>query len=162
YDDFDPCWLPDGRVCFASTRFPQRAEADDVPVSNLFVIAPDGSGLQRLTAERNGAEEPTVDPVTGRIVFARWWTNRWLASERTALGVTAERALAVPSDTVNLWHALTILPDGDGGRLAGGDPRGRASVACYQPALMSDGSLLGVRADSLALSPLTGRGTVVI
>ena len=22
YDDFDPCWLPDGRVVFASTRFP--------------------------------------------------------------------------------------------------------------------------------------------
>jgi len=27
YDDFDPAWLPDGRIVFASTRFPQVAQA---------------------------------------------------------------------------------------------------------------------------------------
>uniref|UniRef100_A0A832I3S2 DUF7402 domain-containing protein n=1 Tax=Eiseniibacteriota bacterium TaxID=2212470 RepID=A0A832I3S2_UNCEI len=152
YDDLDPCWLPDGRIVFASTRFPQVAQQGGGPVTNLFTVHPDGSGLARLTSERNGAEEPTVDPATGRIVYARWFVNRWLASERTPLGVTDDRALAVRSDTVDVWHALTILPDGDEGRLAGGDARGRASVSAYQPAMLDDGTLAGLVADDLSLA----------
>jgi hypothetical protein len=151
-DDLDPCWLPDGRLAFASTRFPQIAQRGGGPVTNLFTVAPDGRGLARLTSERNGAEEPTIDPASGRIVFARWFVNRWLASERTANGLTTDRGLAVPSDTVDVWQALSVLPDGDGGRLAGGDPRGRAGVSAYQPAVLRDGTLAGLVAEDLSLT----------
>jgi len=161
-DDLDPCWLPDGRIAFASTRLSMVAQEGGVPVTNLWVVGADGSGLMRITTERNGAEEPTVDPGTGRIVYARWWTNRWLASERDPRGVTLDRARAVPSDTVNLWHAISILPSGDGGRLAGGDPRTRATTMAYQPAMLADGTLVGVRAEPLSLAAPHGRPSLQV
>lgn len=159
FDDLDPTWLPDGRLCFASTRWPLVAQAG-MPATNLFTIQPNGTGLERLTSDRNGAEEPSVDPTSGRILYARWWTNRWLASERERMGVTLERAQSVPSDTVNVWHALSLLPDGDGVRLAGGDPRTRSGVAAYQPAMFPNGTLVGVRPQRPGFERPGGRSAV--
>lgn len=160
YDDFDPCWLPDGRVCFASTRFPQIAEVGGLVASNLFTVNDDGTDLRRLTTERNGGEEPAVDPTSGRIVYTRWWFNRYLPSESETFGVTTDRTCAVPADTVDSWISVSVMTDGDGPRLAGGDPRGRSSVAAYQPVLLADGTLIGVRGERLSLSPDGGRLTV--
>src|SRR5207247_7963541 len=75
YDDIDPCYLPDGRICFASTRYPSLSEFHGARTTNLYVIKPDLTGLYRLTSERNGAEKPAIDPVSGKIVYARYWLN---------------------------------------------------------------------------------------
>lgn len=144
FDDLDPCWLPDGRVVFASTRLAMRSQEGGLPVTNLWTVNADGSGLARITTERNGAEEPSIDPATGCIVYARWWTNRWLASETDPRGVTADRAAAVAADTVDLWQAIEIQPDGGRMKLAGGDPRARSTTMVYQPLKLADGSLVGV------------------
>jgi hypothetical protein len=160
YDDLDPCWLPDGRVCFATTRFPQVAQRGGVAATNLYVVQHPDSALLRVTSERNGADEPTIDLETGRIVHARWWFNRYLASERDPSGVTVASARAVPGDSVNIWHALSITPDGDGGRLAGGFPLVRAETMAYQPIVLRDGTLIGVQAENLGLSPTPGRTRV--
>src|SRR5437762_3379431 len=133
YDDLDPCWLPDGRVCFASTRYPQVAEQGGGPVTNLFVVDADGGNLKRITSERNGAEEPTVDPASGRIVYTRWWFNRYLPSELEASGITTDSSRAVPSERIDLWQAVSIHPDGDRIQLAGGNPRDRPETMPYQP-----------------------------
>lgn len=156
YDDLDPIWLPDGRIGFATTRFPQRAQFADVPVTNLYVVNADGSGLHRITSERNGAEEPAIDLQSGRIVYARWLFNRYLASDAVPLGATSERPLAVPQDTVNLWECVSVATDGDGIRLAGGDPRAHADMALYEPLPLGDGSLVGVTASVPSLSPGPG------
>jgi hypothetical protein len=161
YDDLDPCWLPDGRVVFASTRFPWLAE-DGGLATNLWVVSADGGRPERVTHERNGADEPTIDPRSGRIVFARWWTNRFLASESTPSGLTTDRALAVPSDRIDLWHAATITPDGDGIRLAGGNARVRAQTMAYQPLVLEDGTLIGVEDDSTSLVPKPSRPRLVV
>src|SRR5262245_35184501 len=62
YDDLDPCWIGASELCFASTRYPLRAQYADVPATNLFVTHEEsGRGWQtpqRITSERNGAEEP--------------------------------------------------------------------------------------------------------
>jgi len=150
-DDLDPCWLPDGRVVFASTRLAMRSQEAGLPVTNLWIVNADGAELERITTERNGAEEPTIDPRTGRIVYARWWTNRWLATERDPLGVTLDRATAVKADTVDLWQAISIQPDGGRLKLAGGDPRTRATTMAYQPVVLADGTLVGVRSSTLSL-----------
>lgn len=157
YDDFDPCWLPDGRICFASTRYPQVGEIGDLNASNLFVTDPDTGGIRRISTERNGAEEPTVDAETGRIVYARWWFNRYRASEADPSGITLDGAKAVASDSVDLWHAISITPAGDGGRLAGGNPRVRAETMAYQPVVLADGTLIGVRAENASLFPSPGK-----
>jgi len=161
YDDLDPCWLPDGRICFASTRFPERSEAG-LLATNLFVVDADGKRLGRITSEHNGGEEPCVDPVTGRVVYARWWTSRFYASDSEAAGITTELRRALPGERVSLWHAITVQPDGDGIRLAGGYPRVRASTMAYQPVKLDDGTLVGVTADTLSLVPRPGRVHLVV
>ena len=161
YDDLDPCWLPDGRVVFASTRFPWLAE-DGGLATNLWVVSPDGRPPARVTHERNGADEPTIDPRTGRIVFARWWTNRFLASDQAPSGITTERALATPSDRIDLWHAASIGTEGDGIRLAGGNARVRAETMAYQPLVLDDGTLVGVEDDSTSLVPKPVRPRLVV
>ncbi|MFD2569271.1 T9SS type A sorting domain-containing protein [Spirosoma soli] len=75
YDDTDPAWLPDGRVVFSSTRFPVKAQYTGVRATHLYVVNADGTDLHRITTERNSADRPVVDPITGRIVYARWWRN---------------------------------------------------------------------------------------
>ena len=75
YDDTDPAWLPDGRIVFSSTRYPQTAEYQAAHSTELFVVNADGANLHRITSEKGGADRPLVDPLTGQIVFARWWRN---------------------------------------------------------------------------------------
>ncbi len=160
YDDFDPAWLPDGRIVFASTRYPQLAEHGGRLASNLFVVEAQGGALTRITAERNGAEEPCVDPRTGRIVFARWWTSGHFASDRDAAGFTTDRARAVPAPEVDLWQAVSITPDGGFARLAGGFPLDRARMMAYQPLVLEDGTLVGVTAEHTSLDPDPGAVSV--
>ncbi|MBL8909846.1 MAG: hypothetical protein JNM17_03985 [Archangium sp.] len=76
YDDFDPCWLPDDEhLVFSSTRYPSYGHYSGARASQLFTVKSDGTELKRITSERNGADRPLVDPVTGAIVYARWWRN---------------------------------------------------------------------------------------
>ncbi len=129
YGDTDPVWLPDGRIAFTSTRWPSFAQYSGVRTSNLYVVNQDGTGMHRITSERNGADRPLVDPVTGRIVYTRWWRNfRFpVDSFETILhpaggyiqhiGLTND-----PLDTSGLphhltrnsWALATINPDGTG------------------------------------------------
>ncbi len=75
HDDLDPCYLPDGRICFVSTRYPGAAPARRLRATNLYVVNSDGSNVHRITTERFGADTPTVDPTTGRVVYSRWWMS---------------------------------------------------------------------------------------
>ncbi|MFN8587715.1 MAG: hypothetical protein U0704_07905 [Candidatus Eisenbacteria bacterium] len=156
YDDFDPCWLPDGRVVFASTRFPMQSEPGPL-ASNLFVVNADGTNLTRITMERQGGEEPSVDPTDGRLTYARWFFNRFRASSEPP-GIVAGFAGSMPADTVDLWHAGAIEYDGDHLRLAGGEPRTRAGQMAYQPILLADTTFLGVRAERGDLTRATRLG----
>ena len=67
YDDIDPVYTPDNNIVFASTRYPQLSEKG-FNATNLFIVYQD-TALYRMTTERNGAEKPTVDPLTGTIVY---------------------------------------------------------------------------------------------
>ena len=97
YDDFDPRYLPDGRMIFLSTRRGQAvqvgrasagATAQDpfipnsyvrcgggdsrpVPVFTLHSMRPDGSDLRGISNFENFEWTPSVAD-DGRILFARW------------------------------------------------------------------------------------------
>ncbi len=75
YDDLDPCYLPDGRICFVSTRHPGTAPDERFRSTNLYVVNADGSSPHRITSERFAADTPAVHPGTGQIVFSRWWRS---------------------------------------------------------------------------------------
>lgn len=160
YDDFDPCYLPDGRILFASTRYPSLAAPSPVQASNLFIVRADGSGMRRITTERSGAEEPAVDPRTGRIVYTRWWANPDLPSNETRTGVTRESPLALSTDAGGLWQAVTAKPDGDELRLYAGSPRTREGVHAYKPALMTDGRMLSVYTRPAVRGGAIGAGAI--
>jgi hypothetical protein len=145
-DDTDPAWLPDGRIVFSSTRWPAVAQYRDPRTTNLYVVNADGSRLHRITAERNGADRPMVDPLTGRIVYSRWWRNGHPASDSLAtvtdpfyggyllnLGVSVDNPSfgldeaqlgtlgpANAEGSRNLWISATVNPDGTGLELWGG------------------------------------------
>jgi Secretion system C-terminal sorting domain len=144
YDDIDPCYLSDGRICFSSTRYPSLSEYYGVRTTNLYVINSDGSNLHRITTERNSAEEPTINPVSGRIVFSRWWLNFDRPSIVTYNGLTRDSGLAFSNDIANVWQAGTVNPDGDALQLYAGFPESRNGLHTYKPYILNDGKLLSV------------------
>lgn len=159
FDDFDPVFLPDGRICFASTRYPAYAQYSGVRASNLYVMEADGSKVHRITSERNGAERPLVDPLTGKIVYARWWRNhRFPVNSLETVpedpgdpskgylqkdGLTTDRDDPVggPSMFRNAWQAATISPDGTALGLWAGRLRDEEANHVYGGAFAEDGAL---------------------
>lgn len=126
YDDTDPVWLPDGRIAFSSTRWPAFSQYSGVRTTNLYVVDSNGNNLHRITSERNGADRPLVDPLTGKLVYARWWRNHRFPTDDTNTlagssggyaikdGLTTDRYnhVAAPGMWRNAWQIATINPDG--------------------------------------------------
>ena len=158
YDDTDPCYLPDGRICFSSTRYPQIATTGKSRVTNLYAVNTDGSDLYRITSERNGADEATIDPFSGRVIYSRWWVNPNLPSDKTANKLTRNKkeAIDAPEDfyLTNFWQAVQINPNGSELALYTATSNDRKQSYVYEPFIMKDYSLLGVTHDdgSLALT----------
>ena len=158
YDDTDPAWLPNGKIVFSSTRWPSFSQYGGARTSNLYVMNADGSGLHRITAERNGADRPLVDPATGKIVYSRWWRNFRFATNDMATvaasnggyrrkdGLTIERGAdhlgGFDFQFRNNWHAAVINPDGtELGQWAG--PHNRLdAVHVYGGSFAPDGDLI--------------------
>ena len=69
-----PTWTPDGRiVAFTLKDFPPAAAEDDPPPpSELYAIAPDGSGEVRLTNDQTIQTDPDVSPADGTLAFTQW------------------------------------------------------------------------------------------
>jgi hypothetical protein len=160
YDDTDPCWLPDGRLVFSSTRWPSFAHYSGVRTTNLYTINSDGSGLRRITSERNGADRPLIDPITGKIVFARWWRNHRFAHDdmstivdprggyRRKDGLSADRGSQMTGAPQyaewlwrNAWQTATINPDGTGLSLWSGSFRNEEANHAYGGAFNQSGEL---------------------
>ncbi len=157
YDDSDPAWLPDGRIVFSSTRWPSYGHYSGVRVTNLFVVNADGSDMHRITAERNGADRPVIDPITGKIVYARWWRNHRFPYDSFETvtdpnggfirkdGLTSERGNQVGGNDFNFrnaWHAATINPDGTALAQWGGGHHRSDSTHMYGGAFLANGDLV--------------------
>ncbi|MFP4501535.1 MAG: hypothetical protein ACLFTT_11095 [Candidatus Hydrogenedentota bacterium] len=73
WNDFDPCWLPNGRIAFISERrggFLRCGVRPD-PTYTLHDIAPDGSDLRTLSFHETHEWHPSVNN-DGQIVYSRW------------------------------------------------------------------------------------------
>jgi hypothetical protein len=159
YDDIDPIWMADGRICFSSSRWPSTADYGGARTTNLYVMNNDGSSMHRITSERNGAERPMMDPLTGQIVFARWWRNgrvplddtSTLADPATPGGYIRKGGLssnpAVQSVapyfiTFNGWVAAAINPDGRGLHLFAGGTGNNEQFNMYGGSFTSTNTLV--------------------
>lgn len=95
-DDFHPCYLPDGGICFASTRCEQGVlcdQGDSLSVNVLYRMDADGQNVRRLSQGALSESTPSIGN-DGRILYTRW--------EYVDKGVIAVQAL---------W---TMRPDGSG------------------------------------------------
>ena len=72
-NDFDPVWLPDGRVLFISERRGGfgRCHARPVPIFTLHAMDRDGADIRTVSLNESNEWHPSVDH-NGMIVYTRW------------------------------------------------------------------------------------------
>lgn len=72
-NEFDPCWLPNGRIAFISERRRGfgRCHPRTVPNYTLFSMFEDGTDITRLSSHETNEWQPSVDH-NGMIVYTRW------------------------------------------------------------------------------------------
>jgi len=71
-DDFDPCFLPNGRVAFISLRRGGYLRCGrHCPVYTMFSMAADGSDIVPLSYHETHEWQPSVDN-DGMLVYTRW------------------------------------------------------------------------------------------
>ena len=72
-DNYDACYLPDGRIIFDSTRcfqgIPCVGGSD--AVANLYIMNADGTGIRQLCFDQDHNWCPTVLN-NGRVLYSRW------------------------------------------------------------------------------------------
>lgn len=91
HHDVKPCYLPDGRIVFTSTRYSGLVPCANNGVAILHVMNADGKDIHTISVNNVTEFDPCVMP-DGRILFGRWeYVDR--------------NALVIQS----LW---SVLPDG--------------------------------------------------
>ncbi len=73
HNDFDPCWLPNGRIAFISDRRGGygRCHTKSKPTFTLHSMKDDGSDIICLSFHETNEWNPSVDN-NGKIVYTRW------------------------------------------------------------------------------------------
>ena len=71
FDDMDPCYLPNGKIVFASTRSQRNVFCAGSTVTTLYVMDADGKNLHCISASPINETAPSILD-DGRIVYTRW------------------------------------------------------------------------------------------
>lgn len=93
YDDFEPCYLPDGGIVFVSTRARRWVNCWLSQVAILHRCDADGQNIRQISANLEQDNTPWVLP-DGRILYMRWEY--------------------VDRSQVHYHHLWTMNPDGSG------------------------------------------------
>ncbi len=71
YEDCDPCYLPSGKIMFASTRSQRRVFCFGSTVTSLYVMDADGKNPRCLSGGPVNEMTPCVMD-DGRVIYTRW------------------------------------------------------------------------------------------
>jgi len=71
FQDMDPCYLPNGKIMFASTRSKQNTFCGTTTVTTLYDMDADGKNMRRLSAGPINEIAPCVLD-DGRVIYTRW------------------------------------------------------------------------------------------
>jgi len=69
--DYSPCYLPDGRIVFLSTRQAGLVMCFNNHIATLHVMNADGSRMRSVSVNNQSEFDPTVLP-DGKVMFGRW------------------------------------------------------------------------------------------
>jgi hypothetical protein len=69
--DFDPLYLPDGRILFTSTRDGEMDEYNHALAAHLYVCDMNGLNMERISYNQSDDFDPELLP-DGRIIYTRW------------------------------------------------------------------------------------------
>ena len=116
YDDFDSCWLPNGRLAFISERrggFIRCFSGLRVPQYSLFSMKDDGSDIIPLSYYETSEWNPTVNH-DGKIVYTRWdYTDRenCIGSRYWVCGPDGTDPRAPHGNYPHPWHTFNDHPN---------------------------------------------------
>ena len=71
YDDYEPCWLPDGGIAFVTTRCKRWVNCWVTQVGNIWRCDADGGNMRPLSANLEHDNTPWMLP-DGRLLYTRW------------------------------------------------------------------------------------------
>lgn len=72
HDDYDPLYMPDGRILIVSDRHNGGQRCGNVAKSgNMYTMKADGSDFIRISWHETNERGPTVD-FNGKLVYSRW------------------------------------------------------------------------------------------
>jgi hypothetical protein len=69
--DFDPLYLPNGKIIFTSSRGGEMDEYNHSPSEHLYSCNADGSNVERISFNQSDDFDPALLP-NGRLVYTRW------------------------------------------------------------------------------------------
>ena len=69
--DFDPLYMPDGRIVFTSTRANEMDEYNHALSATLYVCDADGGNLERISYNQSDDFDPELLS-NGRVMYTRW------------------------------------------------------------------------------------------
>ena len=83
FNDMYPCYLPSGKIMFASTRAQRIVFCAPSPVTTLYVMDSDGKDVRRLSESPVSETVPSVLH-DGRVVYTRWeYVDKGLGNAET-------------------------------------------------------------------------------
>lgn len=120
YDDIDPCYLPDGRIMFVSTRCRRVVLCHNAfTVSVLHIMNADGGDVRCVSANTVNDFTPSVLP-DGRVAYTKWeYVDKQLGNNQS------------------LW---TVNPDGSNPRHIAGEHWG--PITFWEPRAIPGSNLL--------------------
>lgn len=126
YDDFEPCWLPDGGIVFVSSRCKRWVNCWLTQVGILHRSDRDGRNVQAVSANIEHDNTPWVLP-DGRVAYMRWeYVDRSQVHYHHLWAMNPDRA----DPFARPW------PEGAHG--AHRDARREARAGCHRPDAESD------------------------
>ena len=71
-EDTEPCYLPDGRIAFMSSRAGRLVQCGDWALAcGMYSMKPDGTDIRQITEPKEGEFYPSMLD-DGRIMYTRW------------------------------------------------------------------------------------------
>jgi len=107
YDDIDPCYLPSGKIMFASTRTQRVVFCLGTSVTTLHVMDADGKNLHSISEGPITEIDPCVMD-DGRVVYMRWeYLDKGFGNVQSLWGMPPDG-----SHTEHVYKNNVVLPGG--------------------------------------------------